>query len=485
MTEKQFRMATNLIYPVVLLTCIFMGLANASEISLHGAGIGIIISSVVCVLAIIVSTVGRIAFKTSYAGGVIMMTSAAAAFFAMCCVHSNLVVYVYALPLVMASIVYLRRRLTLLGGTVTLLGSLILVIRMSQTGLYTTNELIVTMVIAVISLVCGAFVIRIITIFNEENNDTILKASEQAKETASTIMEVAAELTERFEEANVALEALSGNVDTNQMVMQDIADSTENTSEAIQQQAANCTDIEENTDIVKEQMQSMLEKSGKTTENVQDGMAILDELGEQAKQLHNASNATGESTQKLTGKVEDVREIIGVISGISSQTNLLALNASIEAARAGEAGKGFAVVAEEIRKLSEETQNATNQIVAIINELHAEADITNETVGNTITCVKKQNEMIDNSRAKFKEIATNVTELVAEINDTEACVNRIIEETNVISENITNLSATSEEVAAGSSNGLETATEATRSMNQLKDVMKAISELANKLSEMQ
>jgi methyl-accepting chemotaxis protein len=83
----------------------------------------------------------------------------------------------------------------------------------------------------------------------------------------------------------------------------------------------------------------------------------------------------GSATDRIAsfdGAAKGIGEIVGTIGLIARQTSLLAINASIEAARAGPAGRGFSIVAAEVKRLSEQTEQATRDIDLRIRALQSE-----------------------------------------------------------------------------------------------------------------
>ena len=88
------------------------------------------------------------------------------------------------------------------------------------------------------------------------------------------------------------------------------------------------------------------------------------------EKVHAGGVETNNEAIKLAENITEIRKFIKDIQDISSRTNLLSFNASIEAARAGEAGKSFRIIANEVKSLSQKTQEVSKRIDDTILEMH-------------------------------------------------------------------------------------------------------------------
>ncbi|MFL0249560.1 methyl-accepting chemotaxis protein [Clostridium neuense] len=181
----------------------------------------------------------------------------------------------------------------------------------------------------------------------------------------------------------------------------------------------------------------------------EEGFLILKELINKTQKNSDASSNVYQIIMSNNENAEKIESASAMIESIADQTNLLALNAAIEAARAGEAGKGFAVVADEIRKLAEQSNNFTNDIKTIINELKTKSQSAVDFMKQTKEIVTEQEDSVEATEGKFEGIAQAIDDIKIIITKLNHSTGLMAENKNKIIELTQNLSAISEENAAG------------------------------------
>ncbi len=204
----------------------------------------------------------------------------------------------------------------------------------------------------------------------------------------------------------------------------------------------------------------------KTTVHMIDDIARGSKTASESIDSINNLKAEAEGVSKvifnLGNTSNQIGQIIELITGIAEQTNLLALNAAIEAARAGEAGRGFSVVADEIRKLAEESADASGRIGRLIVEVKSGVDTAVTKMDSSIKSVNSSVKAIQENGDTFsviygqaeqlKDIVANVTQSVkimtGSSRDFEDTMQQINETSHEFAANAEGVSAASEEQIA-------------------------------------
>jgi methyl-accepting chemotaxis protein len=418
--------------------------------------------------------------KAEKLGSILLMGGTTISYFIVMVSTNEPVYIIMSMPILVSSIIYLNFRLVMIGNSVVAISFLIVFIRNAMAGLVTLNS-IVLLVMTIIACVSAATVNRMLLTFNNENNDKIRRHLDVARDTNDTLTDIADNITSLFNEAEDTVAALREIISANKDSMEQIAHSTENTAEAVQDQAVRSQEIQTQANDTEDSRMQMLDASKEAQKAIADGTQIISNLKISTDRVMDASATTVDATVAVTNKVEEVRGIVGNIMAISNQTNLLALNASIEAARAGEAGRGFAVVADEIRGLSEQTNNASTQITEIIDELTTDAGKALESTNHTADTLQQQNEMIGSVGENFESINVNVTQLLSRFEHLGSGIQAILHSTTEINDSISQLSASSQEVASLSNEGATSSNEAVEKFDQFDATLNKLYHQAERL----
>lgn len=253
------------------------------------------------------------------------------------------------------------------------------------------------------------------------------------------------------------------------------AENSKSTSEHMRLMGDNITETSAEVEALNSNAAFMHESSEKAAETLANLQRINGEVERIIGEVQEQTNRTNDSVQQIY-------KATAFIASIAEETDLLSLNASIEAARAGENGKGFAVVAEQIKKLSEQSNQSSN-------EIEETAMMLSEDSQKAVEIMQKMQEIIMSQSESMQDTQKVVEEVVAQIANSMQSIQQIKETTehlanvrNEVLQAVETLSNIAQDSVSGTKKTYEDTEEVVDTFKQVYMSAEQLREIADQLA---
>ena len=338
-------------------------------------------------------------------------------------------------------------------------------------------------------------VLRTLDLRNRENLKEYCGKSETGKISAS-VLELAESLAGVLSDVRQSETSLSNNVEAVKAYISNTEELTQKIVVSMSEISQGASDQAEDILVAAEEVSKisdLIEENNVSLTNLKDGSAEMKLTSQNAIEILNSLSQMSETTEAaislinekmdMTNKAtEEIAVATDLITNIASQTNLLAINASIEAARAGDSGRGFAVVAEEIKMLSDQSEQSASKIRDIISSLISTVGEANEAVKNVSDIITRQNKDIEDTEKAFSRVMSCVKKSEQQVEEISNKNDVLGEAKDAITELISNLSAIAQENAAMSCESNLSMEDLGREMTSIMSEIDKTSQVAEELT---
>lgn len=322
------------------------------------------------------------------------------------------------------------------------------------------------------------------------SRDEVQSLADVTNQLLETIGDVVQSVVSTSESVAASAQQLTASTDETARAVSGIAETAGEFANISESAMSALSEMNRSAEAVKVQGETVTATVTNVVESVSQVVSTTDRGNSFVEQAQEVMAEVEQHTEEAAGRVKELEissqrivKILDSIRNIADQTNLLSLNAAIEAARAGEAGRGFAVVAQEVRKLAEQSRNATKEIDLIVKENVKLTEMVGKAMALGVESVRKGAEATVATSNAFAEIRESVNHVVP---STKEILNSVEEQGNRTQETIMAIQSVSkymEQVAAGSEGNAASTQECLATVEEIAASAHALALLGQELQE--